>query len=258
MLSHRMHLSACALGILLMTAIPAHADLITYQGRFTLDNTSSISGAPKGDSFDFRLTLNGSSPDTVHASFPNGGGGLTFDGQYTSAVTGFQMTRDPSNVGTWDPSGLAYDFTGNNLLTTDVNTNPDPLVPPMNEHLTIDIPVATPGAVVTRVFFNLYNSMLYSPDALRQLWLDTSTPANGFTLSDLFLHGMETLPEFQSIWPPTSMALVDSVFLFGESGTFGSGTVDNLSAVPEPSTVACFAIGLLGLIGWRHAGLERF
>lgn len=248
---NRMHLSALALAVLLVTAIPATAGLITYQGRFTLDNTSSISGAPKGDSFDFRLTLDGSSPDTVHTSSSNAGGGLTFDGQYIGAVTGFQMTRDSANAGTWDPSGLAYDFAGSNLLTTDVNTDPV-LVPPMNEHLTIDIPVASIGAPVKRVYFNLYNSMLYSPNAMRQLWLDTSTPTNGFTLSDLFLHGMSTLPEFQSIRPPTSMALVDSVFLFGESGTFGSGTVDNLSAVPVPSSMACFAAGLLGLLGWKR------
>ena len=237
----------------LATSCSANAGVGTFAGRFTLDNTSSIPGAPRGDSFDFLLTLDGSSLDTVHASSPNGGGGLTFYGQYVGAVTGFRMKRDPTNTGRWDPSSLAYNFAGSNLLTTDVNTNPDPLVPPMNEHLTIDIPVSTAGSSVTRVYLNLYNSMLYSPNAARQLWLDTSTPTNGFTLSDLFLHDLGTLTDFESIRPPESRELVDSVFLRGANGTFGSGTVQHLTVVPEPSTVAVWgAMFGLGLVNARR------
>ena len=143
-------------------ASSAHAGVITYLGRFTLDNTSSIPGAPKGDSFDFRLTLDDNATDLDHSFFENGVGGLTFDGQYQGAVHAFSMKRVPSNSGDWDPSTLSYDLANSVLLTTDVNVPPglDPVEPPMNEHLTIDIPVSTVGAPVRRVYFNLYNIWL--------------------------------------------------------------------------------------------------
>ena len=239
----------------LVAATSVDASLVTSTGSFILDNTSSIVGAPKGDVFHFTLTLDGNATDLDHSSSINGAGGLTFFGTYHGAVTGFKMTRDPANSGAWDPSALTFDFANSNLLTTDVNVpGPDPVAAPMNEHLTIDIPVLTVGSPVQRVYFNLYNSALYSPNATRQLWLDTSTSTNGFTLSDLFLHGMDTLSEFNSIRTPQSAALVDSVFLEAHPD-FGSGTVQDLNAVPEPSTVMVWSI--LGLLGMAMNGRRR-
>ena len=255
MWKYKSWLFAQALGFLLMAANSANAGLITYAGSFILDNTSSVPEAPKGDVFQFTLTLDGNATDVDHSFFINGAGGLTFSGSYHGAVTGFKMTRDPANSGAWDPSALTFDFANSNLLTTDVNVpGPDPVAAPMNEHLTIDIPVLTVGSPVQRVYFNLYNSALYSPNATRQLWLDTSTSTNGFTLSDLFLHGMDTLSEFNSIRTPQSAALVDSVFLEAHPD-FGSGTVQDLNAVPEPSTVMVWSI--LGLLGMAMNGRRR-
>jgi len=246
---------AMLVGIFLAFQSVASASLITYEGIFELDNTTSIVGTAKHDRFYFRLTLDGSSVDQDHDSWENDGGGVNMTGTYRGAVTGFEMVRDPANTGTWDPSTLTYDFAGSTLLTTDVNSNPvpDPDHPEYslwNEHLFVSLGVETADSPLHLINFNLYNSLFHDPNGIRQLWLDTSTPTNGFTLDDLFLHGMDTLSEFKSIKAPESKALVDSVWLDGGAGgTFGSGTVQSLAAVPIPAAVWLFGSGLIGLIG---------
>jgi hypothetical protein len=253
-----MELLLACLAVFVVPPTQLCAGIITFEGIFTLDNTSSIPGAPKGDSFHFRLGLDGSSVDLLHSTFPNGPTtdpvrGVTALGRYVGAVTQFQMTRDPANVGSWDPSPLTYDLLGSTLLTTDANApaNGNPL-DFMNEHLTVSIGVETPGSPVHRIYFNLYNSTFYKPYATRQLWLDASTPDNGFTLSELFLHGIGTLPEFRSLRDNGDLELVDSVFLDGGLYT-GSGTVQNLAAVPEPTSLAIFGVtGLAGCVFRRR------
>jgi hypothetical protein len=226
----------------------AQASILTLEGAFTLDHGSSIPGVPTGDRFHFMLTLDGSSVDQEHGVFENGDPsdpvrGVTALGRYEGAVIQFQMTRDPANSGSWDPSLLTYDLLGSTLLTTDANppATGDPL-DFMNEHLTVSIGVETPGSAVQRIYFNLYNSTIYEPYATRHLWLDASTADNGFKLSDLFLHGLDTLTEFRSLRGNTNFELKDSAFLDGGIYT-GSGTVQDLVAVPEPSSIVVHGIG---------------
>ena len=238
----------------------AYGALILYEGSFELDNTTSIGGTAKHDRFDFRLTLDGNSVDLDHGVDVKPDGATEFFGRYTGAVIGFQMTRDPSNAGAWNPLALTYDLLGSSLLTWDVNppASSDPL-DLMNEHLTVSIGVVTADSPLHRIYLNFYNSTFHPPDATRPLWLDASTPSNGFTLDDLFLHGMDTLTEFESIKPWEGKSLVDSVFLDGGAGspnfgTWGSGTVQSLTVVPEPTTlVICSVLGMLGL-GCRRRG----
>lgn len=230
-----------------------YGSLMTYEGSFELDNTTSIGGTTRHDRFGFRLTLDGNSVDLDHGVDVKPDGATEFFGRYSGTVVDFQMTRDPSNTGVWDPAVLTYDLLGSSLLTWDVNppASSDPL-DFMNEHLTVSIGVETADSPLHRIYLNLYNSTFLPPDATRQLWLDASNPSNDFALDDLFLHGMNTLPEFRSIKPWEGESLVDSVYLDGGAGspnfgTWGSGTVQSLTVVPEPATLALFSISLAAL-----------
>ena len=242
-----------------------------FSGALELDYTSSIDGAPKRTKYLFDLTLDGSAQDTIHQFSSNGFGGVTFDGFYTPSggvpVSDFQMRLAPTNtVGTFDPSGLVYDFATSNIITVDANAAAGQSEP-FNEHLSINIGVDLDSSVdspIRSVTLNFYNSTaLFDPisPSTQQLILDTSTPPagssqgpNGFTLDDLFLGGLSTFGDFQSTRKREDgapKALVDPVYFNGvpSSGTFGAGTITDLKAVPVPAAIWLFASGIVGLIG---------
>lgn len=261
--------AATALGFFLLVALQnsaAHASLISYSGIIDLDYTSSIVGAPKGTRYFYTLTLDGSTLDRSHLIRFNdirntsGDRGLTMDGYYLGAVVDFSMRLDPTSNGTFDPSGLEYNTAAAAILTLDVNAPEAPLAfpfedyEPITEHFTVGIGVNTPGSPIDYVDINLWNTTVYSPEAQRQLWLDTSTPDNGFTLDDLFLQGLETLTEFRSYPTPQSAGLIDSVYMTGSGGTFASGRVASMSvAVPEPTSMVMWLFAVVCAIASRTA-----
>ena len=234
-----------------------------FSGALELDYTSSIDGAPKGTKYLFDLTLDGSAQDTIHQSTINGFGGLTFDGFYTPSggvpVSDFQMRLAPTNtVGTFDPSGLVYDFATSNIITVDANAAAGQSEP-FNEHLSINIGVdldSSVGSPIRSVTLNFYNSSaLFDPisPSTQQLILDTSTPPagssqgpNGFTLDDLFLGGLSTFGDFQSTRKRQDgepRALVDPVYFNGVSGTLGAGTITAFDVAPVPIPAAAWLFG---------------
>ena len=234
-----------------------------FSGALELDYTSSIDGAPKRTKYLFDLTLDGSAQDTIHQFSSNGFGGVTFDGFYTPSggvpVSDFQMRLAPTNtVGTFDPSGLVYDFATSNIITVDANAAAGQSEP-FNEHLSINIQVDLDKSVnspIRSVTLNFYNSSaLFDPisPSTQQLILDASTePAgspqgpNGFTLDDLFLSGLSTFAGFQSTRKREDgepAALRDPVYFNGVSGTLGAGTITAFDVAPVPIRAAAWLFG---------------
>jgi hypothetical protein len=251
-----------SLGALLQTR---QASALQFRGLIELDHGSSIVGMPRHSRYIVEFDLEGSVLDTDHTAFANalvnanGVNGITMTGSFPTPFRFLRFTADPSGPPTLDLSGLNFDYNDTNgsaALVTDVNQPPDPQAPPcdvfpcINEHITLSLRDLTPGAAIESVWFNLYNSTFYDPIyATRQELLDTSTPSNGFTFSDLFLHGPQSLAAFRSYRQPNFMALRDGVFFDGPNGTLASGRFLSLTAVPSvPAPVPC--LGALAALRW--------
>ena len=249
----------------ILAAVPslAVAMPITFSGVMDLDYTSSIPGAPKGTRYLFDLTLDGSAQDTQHGAFVNGWGGLSFDGFYNASggapVLDFRMRLDPTSSGTFDPSGLVWDYSRANIATVDANAAVGS-TEPFNEHLSIQMIIkeGNPANALSPIYsvtLNLYNSSsLFDPvsPSTQQLILDGSTPSNGFTLDELITNGLSSLGQFQSTRLRETgepAGLVDPVYISGNplngNGAYlAAGTITSFQAVPEPSTLALFGLGI--------------
>lgn len=229
-----------------------------YHGLIDLDYSSSIPGAPKHSRYYVDFTLNLDDLDTDHTVFENdlynanGVRGLTTMGSYSNPMTRLRLTLDPTSVGTLDLAGLNFDPGAYYARVVDANQPPDPQAPPcdtylcVGEHITLHARDFTVGSPVDGVWFNLYNSNFYDPIyAFRPLLLDTSASGNPFTFADLFLHGPQTLAEFQSYRKPTITALRDPVLLTGPNGTVASGRFLSLAYVPPvaPAPLPIFGVG---------------
>lgn len=249
--------------------LPAQqAAALQYRGLIELDHGSSIVGIPRHSRYFVDFVLDGSVVDTDHSAFvnalvnANGVNGVTMTGSFPSPFRWLRFTADPDGPATLDLSSLNFaysDNSGSAASSVDVNEPPDPQAPPcdtapcINEHITLNVRDLTPGAPVFHVWFNLYNSNFYDPVyATRQLLLDTSTPSNGFTFADLFLHGPETLADFRSYRQPNIAALRDAVLLDGPNGTVASGRFLSLSYVPPsvPAPLPC--LGALAALRWSR------
>jgi hypothetical protein len=208
--------------------------------------------------------LNGDIFDSDHTVYENditnadGIRGLTTMGSFSGPILSLSLTLDPTSVGILDLSGLNFDPNSSWARAVDANQPPPPNAPPcvdypcIGEHITLMARDNTPGAPVSHVWLNLYNSNFYDPIyASRQLILDTSASGNPFSFADLFLHGPETLTEFKSYRTPNIAALRDPVMLDGPNGTVGSGRFISLAYVPPvPAPLPMLGVG--AALGWTR------
>ncbi len=253
-----------ALALLTGASEVAHARSYQYHGLIDLDYSSSIVGAPKHTRYFVDFVLNGDVLDTDHTVYENDISnlndvrGLTTMGSFSGPILSFRLTLDPTSVGTLDLSGLNFDPTLSWARAVDANEPPPPPAAPcdvyscIGEHITLEARDDTPGSPVNRVWLNLYNSNFYNPIfASRQLILDTSASGDPFSFADLFVHGPETLTEFQSYRSPNIQALRDPVMFDGPNGTVGSGRFLSLAYVaPVPSPLPMLGVG--AALGWSR------
>jgi hypothetical protein len=250
--------SLAILALLLGVHQSAQAAPYQYHGLIELDYGSSIPGAPKHSRYFVDFILNGSDLDADNTVFENdfynldNVRGLTTMGSFSSPIVSLRLTLDPTSVGTLDLSGLSFDPNSHYARVVDANQPPNPQAPPcdvylcIGEHITLHARDLTEGSPVSGVWFNLYNSNFYqSVYASRQLLLDTSASGDPFSFADLFLHGPETLAEFQSYRPPNIVELRDPVLLTGPNGTVASGRFLSLAYVtPAPSPLPFLGVGV--------------
>jgi len=238
---------------------PSDAEIVSFQGRAPISYGSSIPGIVRHDVFSFDLSIDDSVLDSDNRSFVNGFGGITSLGHFSQAITNFRLSASPSNVGSYDPSGVTYDYSRSYFTTIDAG----PGVSNFNytEKLKAIIEVSNAslaaGAPFQFVVLNLYNGTLYDPPATRQIWIDESDSGNPTSFADFFLHGTRTLGEFRGSVPANADTAHDGIFLEGlpGSGQLASGEGVTLSAVPEIDPAAIGSV--LALVGGALCLVER-
>ena len=233
----------------------ASAKTYQYHGLIDLDYGSSIVGAPRHTRYFIDFILDATKLDTDNTVFENGLSnaagvrGITTMGMFDNILTSLRFTLDPTSIGTL--SEINFDPNSSYARVVDANEPPPPTAPPCNvypctgEHITLSARVNTPGFPVTAVWLNLYNSNFYDPVyASRQLILDTSASGDPFPFADLFLHGPETLVEFQSYRQPNIENYRDPVMMTGPGGAVASGRFLSLAYVqPAPTPLPVLGVG---------------
>ena len=240
----------------------ASAKTYQYHGLIDLDYGSSIVGAPRHSRYFVDFILDATKLDTDHDVFENdiynanGIRGLTTMGMFDNILTSLRFTLDPTSIGTL--SEINFDPNSSYARVVDANEPPPPPAPPcdvypcIGEHVTLSTYNNTPGSPVTGVWLNLYNSNFYDPIyASRQLLLDTSASGDPFSFGDLFLHGPETLVEFQSYRTPNIANYRDPVMMTGPGGAVASGRFLSLAYVP-PAPAPLPMLGVGAALAWSR------
>jgi hypothetical protein len=251
-----------ALFLLIGASQVATAKTYQYHGLIELEYGSSIAGAPKHSRYFVDFILDATALDTDHSIFENdlynanGTRGLTTMGMFDKILTSLRFTLDPASVGTL--SEINFDPTSSYARVVDANEPPPPTAPPCDvypctgEHITLSARDNTPGSPVTGVWLNLYNSNFYEPVyASRQLLLDTSASGAPFSFDELFLHGPETLVEFQSYRTPNIVNYRDPVMVTGPGGTVASGRFLSLAYLP-PAPAPLPMLGVGAAMAWSR------
>lgn len=211
--------------ILACYSISASAAVVTYQGVFEvsytlppLPFTGFTDEFAIGDQFNFRFSIDDSIVDSSAVS--------NFGNFEDSVMTGFSLTRNPANTGTWDPGGGTVGAT-NKITTLD-------------------------AASVDKVSVFLQDSLSGFPDAGGKEMILISFVFNGQTglLNDTG-SGMTLAQLANGALDLTSFteASDESLLGFEQDGEQVSvrGTISNFSIVPIPATAWLFGSGLIGL-----------
>lgn len=235
------------------------AEIVSFQGRAPISYGSSIPGIVRHDVFSFDLSIDDSVLDSDNTTFVNGFGGITSLGHFSQAITSFRLFSRPGNVGSYDPTGVTYDYSRSYFTTIDAG--PGVSIHDYTEKMKAIVHVSNAslaaGAPFQFVVLNLYNGTLYDPPATRQLWIDESDSGNPTSFASFFLHGTRTLEEFRGSVPANADTARDGIFLEGlqGSGQLASGEGVTLTAVPEVDPAGIGSV--LALVGGALCLVER-
>jgi hypothetical protein len=230
--------------------------VVGFTGRAPISYGSSIPGIWRHDVLYFDLVIEDSALDTDDRVFSNAFGGVTALGQFNDGIVYFRLHASSSNLGYYDPIDVTYDYSRSYFTTIDAGPGPGAGNDHYSEKMKLIIPVSeaslSAGAPFRLVIMNLYNGTLYDTPATSQVWIDESASGNPTSFADFFLRGTKTLEEFRSVGPADASNARDGIFLEGLSGTgqLASGEGVTLAAVPEPSCVSIWCLGL-AWTAWR-------
>lgn len=176
---------------------------------------------------------------------------MTSLGEFPHAAIGFQLFADPGSQGGLDPSTITF----KPGRITSIDACPGPALPGHTEKVSLSLFVSDAslalGTPFSHININLYNGTLYLPSSNRQLLFDFS---GGFpmTFAELFLHGPQTLEDFQGQRDVEVAALADGFFIDGlvASGQLAIGNAVSLLYLPP----APGPLPLIGaLCGWTFS-----
>ena len=237
-----------------------HAGFVGFKGRAPISYGSSIPGIWRHDVLYFDLVINDSVLDTDDRVFSNAFGGVTALGHFEQGIVYFRLYASSSNLGYYDPIDVTYDYSQSYFTTIDAGPGPgnDFYSEKMKLILRVTESSLIAGAPFRMVVLNLYNGSFYDPAATNQVWVDESASGNPTSFGDFFLRGTNTLEEFRGSVPAEADNARDGIFIEGLGGTgqLASGEGVTLSAVPEPSCLSIWCIGL-AWVGWSKRKMVR-
>jgi len=211
-------LTQTAASLFLILSISAHSAIITFEGDVTINHIEWGDSADLvlGDTFYFELSYDDSATNTSSS---------TTIGRFDSSVTHLSLTRDPGNVGAWDPEvGILNANPGN------ISTFED------GDRMGFD----TSGTGIPAIDGESIGSFSFFFRLADSITVD----GTGETLND----------QFGGMIPDYSNASTASLALDRNDALMAFAAVNVTSTVPEPSSALSFLGGSLacGLFSRRR------